>query len=213
MDNNPTPKFDPETGRPLNPQPQPAEQPAPKFDPETGRPLTPPPAQPEPPKPRFDPETGRPLEQPAEPQPQRLDQNPTPGYISPQPGQDYTGGTAYTDSQPAPAKEPVNGLAVGSLICGLVSLICCCCGSLSLILGIVAVVLAILSKKNAPKMSGMALGGLICGIIGGGIALISVISGIIMGSSGILEDLFYEFSPNHGFADIGPGTDIYDFFG
>jgi len=53
MDNNrqPQPKFDPETGRPL--QPQKEQQPAPRFDPETGRPLTPPPAQSESPKPRL----------------------------------------------------------------------------------------------------------------------------------------------------------------
>ncbi|MBQ3126388.1 MAG: DUF4190 domain-containing protein, partial [Clostridia bacterium] len=174
------------------------------------------PPQPEPPKPRFDPETGRPLTPPQPepqmpPQPQRLDSTPTPGYIPPQPGQDYTGGTQNPTPPPAPDKPKANGFAIGSLICGLVSLICCCCGWLSLALGIAAVILAVVSKKGG-KMSGMALGGMICGIIGGGIALISVISSLFMTSTGFFEDLLNEFSINHGYEEIAPGYDIYDFF-
>ena len=218
MDNNQQPKFDPATGRPLGPQP--AEQPAPKFDPETGRPLNPQPEQPgqaEQPKPRFDPETGRPLEQPhvppqPEPQPQRLDTQPGPGYVPPQQGQPYTQ-PPYTQPQPEPAKEKTDGLSIGALVCGILSLICCCCGWLSIALGVGAVIFAVMSKKGSPKMSGMALGGMICGIIGGGIALISVIAGLFMNSTGLVEDLINEFSPNHGYNDIVPEYDIYDFFG
>jgi len=83
---------------------------------------------------------------------------------------------------------------------------------MSVILGIVAVVLAIVSKQGAPKMSGMALGGLICGIIGGGMALISVVSSILMASNGLLDELLNEFSINHGYEDIIPSDDFYSFF-
>ncbi len=168
MNNDPRPKFDPETGRPLDPQPaeQPAPQaaPQPRFDPETGRPLTPPPAQ-----------------------PQTLHNEP-PTYTPPQPGQNYTGGS-YNAAPPPPEHKPTNGMAIGSLICGILSLICCCCGWMSVILGIVAIILGVLSKKGEGKMSGMALGGVICGAVGAGLALISAILSIAM--SGVVGDLGY----------------------
>lgn len=173
---------------------------APKFDPETGRPLTPPPAQPEQPTPQFDPETGRPLG--ANPEPQRLDSQPHPYVQTPPP----------VEPQAEQPKPKADGLAIASLICGIAALICCCCTYLALAVGIAAVVLAVLSKKQQGKFSGMALGGMICGIIGGGFALISIILGIVMSTNGLLTDLINEFSPNHGFYDIEPDYGIYDFF-
>lgn len=176
MDNNrqPQPKFDPETGRPLNPEQNP--QPAPKFDPETGKPLTPPPVQNEAPQ----------------AQPQRLDDQPQPGYIPPQP-QMQTQFNQQIPPQPAPTKAN-NGMAIGSLICGILSLVCCCCGS-NWVPGVIAIVLAVLSKKDSPngKIEGMALAGLICGIIGSAIGVISLIAGIFMNLTGYTEDIINEF--------------------
>ncbi|MBR7185735.1 MAG: hypothetical protein IKD37_09045 [Clostridia bacterium] len=185
MDNNQAPKFDPETGRPLNPQPaQPTEQPAPRFDTETGLPLDPPPAQ-----------------------PQRLDSQPEPAYTA----QQEQPAMQAEPIEPAPAKQKANGMEIGSLICGIATLVCCCCTYLSIALGIVAVILAVLSKQGRPKMSGMALGGMICGIIGGGIALISIILGFVMNGTGMLEALLDEFSINHGYEEIIPEYTYDDF--
>lgn len=70
---------------------------------------------------------------------------------------------AYVPEQPA---NPNNGMAIGSLVCGIVGILCCCCCGVGAIVGIVAIVLAILSKKqNGGKLSGLALAGLICGIV------------------------------------------------
>lgn len=38
-------------------------------------------------------------------------------------------------------------------------------------------------------MSSMATGGMVCGIIGGGIALIGIIAGIFLNTSGIYQDI------------------------
>ncbi len=188
--NNQQPKFDPETGRPLGEQPDESVN-QPKFDPETGRPLAQS-AEASEPKPNFDPQTGRPLgEQPVNPagfaQPQQLNTAPVPPA---QPEQ--------------PKKAPANGLAIGSLICGIVSLVCCCCGGwFSLILGGVAILLAILSKKGQ-KLSGMALGGLICGIIGAAFGVVCVIASLLLIADGTsmweviqgIEEGIYAVDPN-----------------
>lgn len=63
--------------------------------------------------------------------------------------------------QPA-AQTESSGLAVGSLVCGIIGILCCC---LQLPLGIVSVVLAIVDRAKTKKFSGMAIAGLICGIV------------------------------------------------
>lgn len=68
------PRFDPNTGRPINPQPQA------NFDPNTGRPINSQPINPQPvnpqPQANFDPNTGQPLTSPVTaPQTTPMDQN------------------------------------------------------------------------------------------------------------------------------------------
>ncbi len=57
-----------------------------------------------------------------------------------------------------------NNLALASMITGIASIIlsCCCCGGF--ILGIVAIILAILSRVDN-QLSGQAMAGLITGIV------------------------------------------------
>ena len=59
-----------------------------------------------------------------------------------------------------------NGLAIASLVLGIVAIVCCFIGLswLGLILGIVGIVLAVKAKKQNP--SGMATAGLVLSIIG-----------------------------------------------
>lgn len=69
-------------------------------------------------------------------------------------------------------------LAIGSLVCGIISTVFCWVGTgalIPLILGIVAIILAVKSGKMAPygRRSGIATAGLVLGIIG------VVLSGII----------------------------------
>lgn len=73
-------------------------------------------------------------------------------------------------------ENKANGLGVGSLVCGIVSLVFAWTGILALIglaAGIVAIVLSVRSKKQ-PGKSGMATAGLVTGIIG------TVLSGIFV---------------------------------
>lgn len=98
-------------------------------------------------------------------------------YNVPQNGQQYGSqqyGTPNTygtvppafNPNPAPQANPNNGMAIGSLICGIVGILLCCCCGIGALVGIVGLVLAILSRKpNGGKFSGLAVGGLVCSII------------------------------------------------
>lgn len=77
-----------------------------------------------------------------------------------------------------------NGMAIASMVCGIVGLVLACCisGWIGLILGIVALVLGILHNKNNGK-SGMATAGIVCGIIAIALGLVSVIITVIFGAA------------------------------
>ncbi|MBQ8189386.1 MAG: hypothetical protein IJZ44_06375 [Lachnospiraceae bacterium] len=78
----------------------------------------------------------------------------------------------------------VDGKAVGSLVCGILGiLLCCCYGIPGIILGIIAIVLAIMAKRdNMGTFPGIALAGMICGIVAvvaGAIFIVCMIVGIM----------------------------------
>ena len=88
-------------------------------------------------------------------------------------------GASYT---PGPSLPVTNGLAIASMICGILSLVFFCfCGGL--FLGIPAVICGHLSlnQLNAPGNSqqgrGMAIAGLICGYLGIAILIIMMLGG------------------------------------
>lgn len=72
-----------------------------------------------------------------------------------------------TYSQPEPQKN-TNVKAILALVFGILSILTCCCyGVVSIILGIVGIVMAVLAKKeNMGQFPGMAIAGLVCSIIG-----------------------------------------------
>ena len=63
-----------------------------------------------------------------------------------------------------PGGTDKNGMAVASLVLGIIAVCCCCVSGLSLVLGILAIVFSILSRKN-PAKSGLGTAGLVLGII------------------------------------------------
>lgn len=90
--------------------------------------------------------------------------------------------------------QEVNGLAIASLICGILSIICCCSRIISIILGGTAIGLAIASKKPNQNMSGLAFAGIITGAIGGFFAVVLLFfSGLIswLGIEDILDDCIH----------------------
>lgn len=63
--------------------------------------------------------------------------------------------------------KPTNGLAIASMVLGIASIIFGLCYGIGLVLGVISIVFAIISKKASDgKLCGMALAGLICSIIG-----------------------------------------------
>ena len=75
----------------------------------------------------------------------------------------YYGYTAPLVSEKTPVSQ---GFGVAALICGIISLLCCCCYGFSLLLGIVAIVTACLDRARAGSFRGLAITGLILGILG-----------------------------------------------
>jgi hypothetical protein len=75
-------------------------------------------------------------------------------------------------SQLAPGQVPSQGLAIASMICGIVALVICCAWYLACVLGLVAVVLGFVALgkiKGDPvryRGKGMAITGIITGILG-----------------------------------------------
>jgi hypothetical protein len=105
-----------------------------------------------------------------------VDEVPQSPYSPPVEGDE---GASYT---PGPSLPVTNGLAIASMICGILSLVFFCfCGGL--FLGIPAVICGHLSlnQLNAPGNSqqgrGMAIAGLICGYLGIAFLIIMMLGG------------------------------------
>ena len=71
------------------------------------------------------------------------------------------------------------GLSVASMVCGILSLICCCFWYLGIILAIAAIVMGIISIKNGYDGKGMAIAGLVTG----GITILALIVILILGGA------------------------------
>ena len=97
--------------------------------------------------------------------------DPTPGGPMP------SGAMQYQTPQPS------QGMAIGSLICGIASIVFFCIWWLSIPLGIVAVVLAVMAKGKIARGeaggAGLAKAGMICGIIGAVLSLLITILAIV----------------------------------
>lgn len=92
-----------------------------------------------------------------------------------------TGPVTY--QAPPPGAQASQGMAVGSLVCGIASIAFFCVWWLSIPLGIVAVVLAVMAKgkiaRGEASGAGLAKAGMICGIIGAGISLLITILAVV----------------------------------
>jgi len=86
-----------------------------------------------------------------------------------------------------PPKRPRNGFATVSLICGIFSILCLCCFAfpLSIIMGVGAILFAVISKKDQP-FYGTAVAGIVLGAIA---VILGVIEfAYIMYVSSLLKD-------------------------
>ncbi len=69
--------------------------------------------------------------------------------------------------------QPIDGMAIASLVLGILSIIPFCIWFVAIPLGIMALIFGFLGNKGSSK--GIAVGGIVCGIVGIVIALIFVL--------------------------------------
>lgn len=107
-----------------------------------------------------------------------------------QPDQPYSGAPQQPNfgaPQPsyggAPQGGESKGMAIASMVCGIVSIVICCCEYVSIPLGIIAVVLGVLSIKKGEGGRGMAIAGIVCG----GVSLAFILVCEILVRSGVIE--------------------------
>lgn len=98
--------------------------------------------------------------------------------------------TYYTDPVTEKPSGGNIGFAIASLVCGIISLLCCCLGLFSAVLAIAAIVLGIITLCFKYDGKGMA----IAGIATGGVALVIVIASLIISGTSLYNDLIYEFA-------------------
>ena len=99
----------------------------------------------------------------------------------------YQGGASYTETYTEGGGNI--GFSIASLICGILSMLCCMCGCMNLPLSIAAVVLGIITITKHYDGKGMAIAGLITG--GLGLVLGVIMTGMWV-SSGESQELMDE---------------------
>ncbi len=59
-----------------------------------------------------------------------------------------------------------NGMSIASMVLGIASIVMCCTGILSLPLGALGLLFAVLTKRKGKAMSGMSIAGMVTSIVG-----------------------------------------------
>lgn len=106
----------------------------------------------------------------------------------------------YTPQPELPQKDPGHGLAIASLVLGILSILSCCCVYLAVILGVVGIVLAIISKSKslAGKMETMATVGMILSILGVVIAVGMIIWSAAFAQSPAYQEIMNQYMDMYG---------------
>ncbi len=91
------------------------------------------------------------------------------------PKTEFVGYTPEPTATTVTKEKKNNGLAIASMVCGIVGAVfaifglcglCCCCWPLTIPASICAVVFAFVDRSKKKAFNGMTIAGLICGIIG-----------------------------------------------
>lgn len=90
-----------------------------------------------------------------------------------------------------------NGMALASLILGILSVVMCCCGGFGVILGAVGIVLAILSRGREPMETNakaglfLSIGGIVLGIV------VLILAFAMVGSNELQSELYRRSQGNY----------------
>ena len=166
---------------------------------EPGAPYQAPVSQPTPPPSAYPP----PYQAPSDPTTPPPSAYPPP-YQAPQQTNSYGNANNPYPQQPVytvPQPKPANGMAIASLVLGILSIVCCCAGFFGILPGVIGLILAIICFSKGNK-GGMAVAGLVLNIISVALAVVALIMLIADGSlaqiiyaieSGDLDDLYYYY--------------------
>ena len=97
----------------------------------------------------------------------------------------YPGSPQMAGYNPPGGAKPTSGLAIGSLICGIISVVLFCAWFIAAPLGLAAVIMGIIAKgkinRGEAGGNGLAMTGIITGIMGILISVGIVVSAVIWG--------------------------------
>lgn len=121
-------------------------------------------------------------------------QEATNSYAEPAPQYDY--------QEPTNGETPESGgnlgFSIASMVCGIISILCCCAWYLSIILAAVAIVFGILSLKKNAEGRNMAIAGLITGGIGAVLSIIILVFALVGSASVDSGELYREIIDSLG---------------
>jgi len=95
------------------------------------------------------------------------------------------------------------GWSVASLVLGIVSVVCCCFGWVSLALGSIAIIFSVLSRKSLGYFDGMSIAGLILGIFGLVFGLAVVVGVLLLPENFFSDEFFQEYYGDSSFQGGG----------
>ena len=98
----------------------------------------------------------------------------------------WQGGYGDNRDTASPPKKSGNGMSIASLVMGILSLVCCCCGYVGIALGALGIIFALLSRQDEP-MNTQAKVGLILSCVGIALNVISIILLLVMNAAGLVD--------------------------
>ncbi len=100
----------------------------------------------------------------------------------------YQDNTQYTQStyvEPTAAENATPGLAIASLVMGILSIVLSCCCGVGIIFAIAGIIMAIVANKQTK--SGIGTAGLICSIVGAVFSVLGLIYFFVFGAAAVME--------------------------
>lgn len=100
----------------------------------------------------------------------------------------YQDNTQYTQStyvEPSAAENATPGLAIASLVMGILAIVLSCCCGVGIIFAIAGIIMAIVANKQTK--SGIGTAGLICSIVGAVFSVFGLIYFFAVGAAAMAE--------------------------
>lgn len=88
--------------------------------------------------------------------------------------------------------------SVGSLVIGILSVLCCCLEWPGAIFGVLAIVFSIISRKKLGYFDGLSIAGLILGICGVVFSVCMIVFGYVIETTGFYDELIKELELQYG---------------